>query len=84
MTAFLAELEEYVSSFITHVAQIQKQDDYHISALGLDTIPNKEFEKGPMQIDNLPNSNFFKDGFDEEQTTEDDVITNKRDLYRKF
>ncbi len=54
VTHYLAELEEFISSFITYLAQKEKQPDATISALGLDGMQNKEFEKGPIFIENIP------------------------------
>lgn len=45
---------------------------------------NKEFDKGAMSVDHLPNSNQFNNNFDEDQTTEEEIFTNKRDLFLKF
>jgi hypothetical protein len=84
VTQYLAELEEYVSHFITFMAQREKNPDAPISALSLDTMTNKEFEKGPLNIDNIPNSNNFNNNFEDDQTQDDEIITNKKDLYRKF
>lgn len=84
VTQYLAELEEYISNFITTLAQRKQNPDAPISALALDAMANKEFEKGPINIENMPNSNNFNNGFEDEQTTEDEIITNKKDLYRKF
>jgi hypothetical protein len=81
---YLSELEEFISNFITYLAQREKNPDAPISALSLDTMSNKEFEKGPMAIDNIPNSNSFNNNFEDDQTTEEEIITNKRDLFRKF
>jgi hypothetical protein len=84
VTLYLAELEEFVSNFITFLAQREKNPDAPISALSLDVMANKEFDKGAMQIDNIPNSNQFNNNFEDDQTTEEEIITNKRDLFRKF
>lgn len=84
VTLYLAELEEYISNFITFLAQREKNPDAPISALSLDSMSNKEFEKGPMAIDNIPNSNSFNNNFEDDQTAEEEIITNKKDLFRKF
>jgi len=81
---YLSELEEYISNFITYLAQREKNPDAPVSALSLDSMANKEFEKGPINIENMPNSNSFNTGFEDDQTTEDEIITNKKDLYKKF
>jgi hypothetical protein len=84
VTLYLSELEEYVSNFITHLAQKDKNPDAPISALSLDAMANKEFDKGPLAIEHIPNSNSFNNNFEDEQTTEDEIYTNKKDLYKKF
>lgn len=84
VTIYLAELEEYISNFITHIAQREKNPDAPISALSLDTMSNKEFEKGPLSIENIPNSNSFNNNFEDDQTTEDEIFTTKKDLFKKF
>ena len=84
VTQYLAELEEHISNFIIFVAQREKNPDAPISALSLDQIPLKEDQKGPLNIENMPNPNSFKEGFEEDQTTEEDIIVNKKDLYKKF
>jgi len=43
---------------------------------------NKEFEKGPINID-APNSNDYNN-MEDDATAEDEVITNAKDLYKKF
>ena len=84
VTQYLAELEEHISNFIIFVAQREKNPDAPISALSLDQIPLKEDQKGPLNIENMPNPNSFKESFEGDQTTEDDIIVNKKDLYKKF
>ena len=84
VTMYLAELEEFVSSLITYVAQRDQKPDAQISALNLDQMTVKEYDKGPISIENMPNSNQFTQSFEDDATTEDDIITNKRDLFRKF
>jgi hypothetical protein len=54
VTLYLSELEEYISNFITFLAQREKNPDAPISALSLDAMANKEFEKGPLLIENMP------------------------------
>ena len=41
---YLAELEEYISLFITYMAYKQDNQDAPISSLGLENIPAKDFE----------------------------------------
>jgi len=82
VTLYLSELEEYVSLFITFLAQREKNPDAPISALSLDAMANKEFEKGPINIE-APNSNDYNN-IDDDATAEDEIVTNAKDLYRRF
>ena len=66
VTVYLAELEEFISNFITFMAQREKNPDAPISALSLDAMNNKEFDKGPMAIENIPNSNSFNNNFEDD------------------
>lgn len=82
ITSYLAELEEYVSHAITYLATREKNPDAPISALSLDNMANKEFDKGTMGID-APHARDFVN-IDDETTQDDEMITNPKDLYRKF
>ena len=64
VTMYLSELEEYISTFIIYVAQKNKNPDAPISALSLDQMPTKEDNKGPLNIENMPNPNSFKESFE--------------------
>ncbi len=68
VTMYLSELEEQVCNFITYLAQREKNPDAPISALSLDHMANKEFERGPLNIDNMPNSNNFNNNFEDDAT----------------
>lgn len=57
VTLYLAELEEFISNFITFLAQKEKNPDAPVSALSLDQMNNKEFDKGPLAVEHLPHSN---------------------------
>ena len=50
VTMYLAELEEYISLFITYLAYKQENPDAAISSLSLDRMNNKEFDKGPANV----------------------------------
>lgn len=54
MTLYLCELEEYISNFITYLAQKEKNPDAPVSALSLADMANKEFDKKAINIDNIP------------------------------
>jgi len=81
VTLYLAELEEYISLLITYIAYKQENPDAAISALSLEKMILKEFDKGQFNIE-APNSNDVN--LTEDAETEDDVITNAKDLYKKF
>lgn len=51
VTTYLSELEEYISCLITYLAQREKDPSAPISALGLDGMILKEFDKGPLTVD---------------------------------
>lgn len=51
VTMYLAELEEYIAHYITYLATREKNPDAPISALSLDNMANKEFDKGQITID---------------------------------
>jgi hypothetical protein len=82
VTFYLSELEEYISCFITFLAQREKNPDAPISALSLDNMATKEFEKATAAIE-VPSSNDFAN-LDDETADGDDVVTNPKDLYRKY
>lgn len=51
VTLYLAELEEYISMFITYLAYKQKSSDAAISNINLDALASKDFNKqGTTQI----------------------------------
>lgn len=81
VTLYLAELEEYVSLLITYLAYKQENPDAAISSLSLERMVQKDFERGPANIE-APSSNDVN--LNEDAETEEDVITNGRDLYKKF
>eukprot|EP00347_Sterkiella_histriomuscorum_P022526 403338159 len=81
VTLYLAELEEYISLLITFMAYKQENPDAAISSLSLERMINKEFDKGPINIE-APSSNDVN--LIDDAETEDDVITNGKDLYKKF
>ena len=50
VTHFLSEIEEYVTHLITYLAHREKNADAPISALALENVAEKEFDKGPLTI----------------------------------
>lgn len=85
VTLYLAEAEEYISNMITYLAAKDDRQDAPIAAIDLDALKVKDYDKGPLSIDNVPNSSSFAQNLEgEDATTEDEVFTNKKDLYKKF
>lgn len=82
VTLYLSELEEYISTFITFLAQRNKTSYPSIQALPLDTIGVKDFSKGQIQIDTGMPAEYAH--IVEEADTEDEYLTNPRDLFKKF
>lgn len=78
---YLAELEEYISLFITYLAYKQENPDAAISSLSLEKMAIKEFDKNQLNID-APSSQevMMADDMD----TEDEVTTDPRQLYKRF
>lgn len=82
VTMYLTELEEYVSSFITYLAQREKHTDAHVSALPLDIMTSKDFKADPIAID-APNATDFV-SMEEDTNADDDIVVNPAQKYRKF
>ena len=79
---FLAELEEYISLFITYMAYKQENPDAAISSLSLEHMTIKEFDKNQMVIEAYNPGEF---NFENDETDgEDDVITDPKSLYKRF
>ena len=51
VTLYLAELEEYISLFITYLAYKQENPDAPISSLSLEQMHVKDFEKNETKIE---------------------------------
>ena len=85
VTQHLAELEEYISLFITYMAYKQDNQDAPISSLGLENIPAKEFGDKQLNID-APNSQDIDMTMmmNDDMETEDEMTTDPKALFRKF
>jgi hypothetical protein len=83
VTMYLAELEEYSSMLITYLAYKNEMPDAAVSALSLDQMVEKDKEAGPLHIE-APNANDVNVLAGDDAETEDDVITNGKDLYKRF
>lgn len=84
VTLYLAELEEYVSLFITYMAYKAENPDAAISSLSLDRMAIKEFDNPPQRIE-APNPNEINDRMaNEDLETEDEITADPRALYKKF
>lgn len=82
VTLYLSELEEYISMFITFLAQRNKTSYPSIQALPLDKIGIKDFSKGQVQIDTSMPAEYAH--IVEDADTEDEYLTNAKDLFKKF
>jgi len=83
VTLYLAELEEYSSMLITYLAYKNEMPDAAVSALSLDQMVEKDKEAGPLHIE-APSSNDVNVIAGDDAETEDEVITNGKDLYKRF
>jgi len=81
VTQFLAELEEYVSLFITYLAYKNENPDAAIASLSLDTMKAKEFDKTALQVD-PKNSNEVNVADDLE--TEDEITVDPKKLFKMY
>lgn len=75
VTMFLAELEEYISLFITYLAYKQENPDAAIAALSLEQMGVKEFEKNALHVDA---KNSHEVNIQEDMETEDELVVNPR------
>lgn len=53
VTLYLAEVEEYIALLITYIAYKQENPDAAISALSLEKMLLKEFDKGPVNVSQI-------------------------------
>jgi hypothetical protein len=74
----LAELEEYISLFITYLAYKQENPDAAISSLSLEKMDVKEFDrnKNQLNIDALTSQDIAQ--MNDDMETEDDITTDPR------
>lgn len=80
--SYLAELEEYISLFITYLAYKQENPDAAISSLSLEKMAIKEFDKDKLNIE-APNSNDIG-MMNDDMETEDEITVDPRQLYKRF
>lgn len=83
VTMYLGELEEYISQLITFTAFQQNSQEAAIASLSLDKMANKEFDKGQINID-APMADEIKMNEEAVAETDDEMITNAKELYRRF
>jgi hypothetical protein len=65
------------------MAYQQNNQDAAISSLSLDRMQNKEFDKGQINIE-PPMADEIRMNEEAVAETDDEMITNPKDLYRKF
>lgn len=82
----MAELEEYISLFITYMAYKQDNQDAPISSLGLENIPAKDFEndRAVGTIEALTSQDIEQNMMADDAETEDEFMTDPRMLRNKF
>ena len=80
----MAELEEYISLFITYLAYKQENQDAAISSLSLENMDVKEFDKNRNQlnVEALNSQDLMQ--MNDDMETEDEVTTDPRALYKRF
>ena len=81
---YLAELEEYISLFITYMAYKQENPDAAIASLSLDRMAIKEFDKQNLQIDAPMPNDINERMVNEDLETEDEITADPRQLYKRF
>ena len=75
---YLAELEEYISLFITYMAYKAENPDAAIASLSLDRMAVKEFDKNQLQIE-APMPNEINERMaNEDLETEDEITADPR------
>ena len=79
---YLAELEEYISMLITYAAFRKEEPFAAISAIPIDKIPKKEFEKGKYNVNEPLYTQV--EGAQDGAAAEDDSIVNPLELHKKF
>ena len=79
---FLAELEEYISLFITYLAYKAENQDAAIASLSLDQMKPKDFEKNHLSVEARMSNEI--NVADELETNEDEVTVDPRQLYRMY
>lgn len=79
VTMFLAELEEYISLFITYLAYKQEAPDAAIASLSLNELKQKNWnrEVNPYPDFELKNSN-------DDLETEDEITTDPKKLFKIY
>lgn len=81
---YLAELEEYISLFITYMAYKAENPDAAIASLSLDRMAVKEFDKNQLQIDAPMPNDINERMVNEDLETEDEITADPRQLYKRF
>uniref|UniRef100_A0A7S3IZE9 ODAD1 central coiled coil region domain-containing protein n=1 Tax=Strombidium inclinatum TaxID=197538 RepID=A0A7S3IZE9_9SPIT len=82
VTHYLAELEEYISLFMTYMACKQNDPNAPTVSIPFESMNVKEFDKTKMNIE-PPSSNEVNLA-NEDAETEEDMTTDPRALFKKF
>jgi hypothetical protein len=82
VTLYLAELEEYISLFITYLAYKQENPDAAIASLSLDQMKVKEFINNMIAVDPKDSKDIVFPQDDLE--TEDEITTDPKKLFKMY
>jgi hypothetical protein len=78
---FLAELEEYISLFVTYLAYKQEVPDAALASLSLDTMPLKDHT---IKADHVEAKQSTDVNYQEDLETEDEIVTDPRQLFKMY
>lgn len=84
VTLFLAELEEYISLFITYLAYKQEAPDAAIASLSLNDLKQKDFDKEKNPFSNVDNKGSNDIQYNDDLETEDEITTDPSKLFKIF
>lgn len=84
MTLFLAELEEYISLFITYLAYKQEAPDAAIASLSLNDLKQKDFDKEKNPFSNVDNKGSNDIQYNDDLETEDEITTDPKKLFKIY
>lgn len=78
---FLAELEEYISLFITYLAYKQENPDAAIASLSLEKMKMKDWDKGAIGVEAKGSNDI---NMVDDLETEDEITVDPKQLYKIY